>query len=113
MILYGIRNCDSVRKAHVWLSEHGLDYRFHDFRKDGLELDLLQNWADNAGWEILLNKRSTTWQSLSVTDQADLNAEKAVKLMLKHPTLIKRPVLVWDNKVLVGFKPDTYETLFG
>lgn len=113
MILYGISNCDTVRKARAWLSEHDLDYRYHDFRKDGLDIDMLQDWSDIAGWETLLNKRGTTWRSLSVTDQADMDADKALNLMLKHLALIKRPILVTENKVQIGFKSEIYEKLIG
>lgn len=111
MILYGISNCDTVRKARKWLSDHSIDFQFHDFRKDGLELELLQNWINTLGWEVLLNRRGTTWRKLSESEQNDLNAEKASVLMHEHPALIKRPILVDNEMIHVGFKPEDYEDL--
>lgn len=111
MILYGISNCDTIRKAKKWLSDNMVAYQFHDFRKDGLEADQLKLWIDALGWEMLLNKRGTTWRNLSQSDQADLDANKAAALMLKYPALIKRPVLVTADEIIVGFKPEEYVKL--
>jgi len=106
--LYGLRNCDTCRKARAWLDGQGLAHRFHDFRGDGLDPALLQSWADALGWETLLNRRGTTWRGLSETDRADLDAAKALRLMLVHPALIKRPVLSHGDKLLIGFSPAHY-----
>ena len=114
--LYGIKNCDTVRKARKWLESSGVDYSFHDFRADGLDKKDLSAWVKSVGWEILLNKRSTTWKQLSAKDKETVDEAKAITLMLANPTLIKRPVLVFKNqsgkKVHVGFKPAEYEKLF-
>jgi len=111
--LYGISNCDTVRKARHWLSEHDVDYVFHDLRKDGLDTKVLQHWNKKAGWETLLNKRGTTWRKLPETVRDKINQQSALKLMLEQPTLIKRPVLDADKQVHVGFSTDHYMSLFG
>lgn len=109
MILYGISNCDTIKKAKKWLIDQSIDFQFHDFRKDGLEADQLQKWIDALGWEPLLNKRGTTWRKIaSEVDQEALDATLAAELMLEHPALIKRPVLVTENKIIVGFKQEEY-----
>jgi len=106
--LYGIKNCDTVKKARKWLDDNGIAYRFHDYRSDGLSPELLQTFADQLGWNTLLNRSSTSWRQLSTEQQADLNADKAIALMLATPTLIKRPILDTSNKMLIGFKADEY-----
>jgi len=106
--LYGIKNCDTVKKARKWLDDNGIAYRFHDYRSDGLSLELLKTFADQLGWNTLLNRSSTSWRQLSAEQQADLNADKAIALMLVTPTLIKRPILDTSNKMLIGFKADEY-----
>lgn len=111
--LYGITNCDSVKKARKWLDAQGIDYAFHDFRKDGLSADDLHRWVQALGWEALLNKRSTTWRQLDDADKTDLNAAKAEALMMKEPTLIKRPVLVAGQQVMTGFVEGSYRDIFG
>jgi len=114
--LYGIKNCDTVRKAQKWFKSEGLKYTFHDFRADGLVKKDLSAWVKAVGWEVLLNKRSTTWKQLSDKDKETVDETKAIALMLANPTLIKRPVLVFKNqngkKVHVGFKPAEYKALF-
>ena len=112
-ILYGIGNCDTVRKARKWLTSHDIDYRFHDFRKDGLTARQLKHWATVVGWETLLNRRGQTWRNLPDKAKADLNAASALKLMQTEPTLIKRPVLEVQSRVHVGFKDTDYQDLFG
>ena len=107
-VLYGIKNCDTCKKARSWLGQHHLAYRFHDFRDDGLDDSLLQRFIDTLGWEALLNKSSASWRQLTPEQQADLTADKAKGLMLATPTLIKRPVLDTGSDTLVGFKPDVY-----
>lgn len=111
MIVYGISNCDTIKKAKKWLSDNMVAYQFHDFRKDGLEAEQLEMWVEALGWEVLLNKRGTTWRKLPEEDQADLDSAKATRLMLEHPAMIKRPVLVTAEEILVGFKPEEYARL--
>lgn len=111
--LYGISNCDTVRKARRWLSEHDVDYTFHDLRKDGLTAKTLQHWDKQAGWETLLNKRGTTWRKLPASVRDTINRHAALDLMLEQPTLIKRPILETGSQVYVGFSTDHYTTLFG
>lgn len=108
MILYGIKNCDTVKKARAWLSAQGLAYRFHDFRADGLDAVTLQTFERAVGWEVLLNRRGTSWRALSEELRNAVDRDKAVALMLQYPTLIKRPVLSAESKVIVGFTPENY-----
>ena len=107
-ILYGIKNCDTVRKARRWLDAQGVDYRFHDLRADSLDPAELNRWVARVGWEALVNRRGTTWRQLPEAERADLDGDKAVALMLAHPTLIKRPVLVSGDDVAVGFSEADY-----
>lgn len=107
--MYGIKNCDTVKKARTWLDGKGIVYRFHDFRVDGLDAPTLALWRDALGWEKLLNKSSTTFRGLPDDDRNGLDAEKAAALMLAYPTMIKRPVLDVDGRFMVGFKPALYE----
>lgn len=112
LTVYGIKNCDTVKKARAWLDRNGIEYRFHDLRADGLQASLLQRWIDQLGWEALLNRRGTTWRQLPEAARALLDAERARALMLEHPTLIKRPVLD-DGKVSqIGFKEADYQRRF-
>ena len=110
--LYGIANCDTVRKARKWLSSHDVDYQFHDFRKDGLTATQIKTWVKAIGWEKLLNRRGQTWRKLADTDKADLTEARAIKLMHAEPTLIKRPLLEINKQVYVGFKDADYQQLF-
>ena len=112
-ILYGIPNCDSVRKARKWLITHNVDYQFHDFRQDGVSAKQLKHWAKLVGWESLLNRRGQTWRKLPDKAKANLNEAAALKLMQAEPTLIKRPVLEVKSGVLVGFKDTDYKELLG
>jgi Spx/MgsR family transcriptional regulator len=109
--LYGIPNCDTVRKARRWLDDNGHDYRFHDFMKEGVDAGELERWADRCGWEVLLNRRGTTFRNLEEADKADMTREKALDLMRKHPSLIKRPVAAPQDsdRVLVGFAQNEWE----
>lgn len=111
--IYGISNCDSVKKARKWLENQGFSYSFHDFRKDGLAAEDLHRWVSALGWEKLLNRRSTSWRQLPDADKADLDADKAERLMLREPTLIKRPVLVAGERIASGFSEDAYRQLLG
>jgi Spx/MgsR family transcriptional regulator len=108
--LYGIKTCDTVKKARQWLDQNDLAYQFHDFRIDGLTSQQLNDFAQRLDWKVLLNKSSTSWRQLSVEQQTELNKEKALALMLNNPTLIKRPILEVDDRLLIGFKADTYKS---
>lgn len=111
-ILYGIPNCDTVKKARKWLDAAGHGHRFHDFRKDGLDPALLGGWIDALGWEALLNRNGTTFRALPDADKADLDAARAAALMGANPAMIKRPVVVHDGGLLVGFRPEIWLTVF-
>ena len=111
--VYGIKNCDTVKKARKWLESNTLDYQFSDFRADGLDAADLDQWLAARGWETLLNKRSTTWKNLPEQSRQNIDQSAAKKLMLENPTLIKRPVTVANGEVLVGFKADEYAAEFG
>jgi Spx/MgsR family transcriptional regulator len=106
--LYGITTCDTVRKARAWLDGTGVAYRFHDFRKDGLDAAILTGWLDGLGWEAVLNRAGTSFRALPDQDKTGLDRAKATALILANPTLVKRPVLEHDGKVMVGFKPEVY-----
>lgn len=101
--LYGIPNCSSVKKGRSWLEERSIPHAFHDFRKQGLDAALLKAWLKQADWKMLLNTKGTTWRGLSDAQRADVDKDKATALMLAHPTLIKRPVVVHAGGLLVGF----------
>jgi arsenate reductase len=104
IILYGIPNCDTVKKARAWLVEQGVDYRFHDFKKQGVPPDQLARWAQAAGWEKLLNRQGTTWRKLDPALQAGVHdSASAQTLMLANPSVIKRPVVDWGKDITVGF----------
>ncbi|PIE37710.1 MAG: ArsC family reductase [Gammaproteobacteria bacterium] len=110
--LYGISNCDTVKKARRYLDEKGVSYSFHDFRKDGLEPAQVQHWVDTLGWEALLNKRSTSWKALSPAARESMDDRSAVAAILQTPTLIKRPLLDTGSALYTGFKAETYDGLF-
>ncbi|HEX4891440.1 MAG TPA: ArsC family reductase [Alphaproteobacteria bacterium] len=111
--LYGIKNCDTMKKARAWLDGHGVAYAFHDYKSAGADRALLEGWAKQAGWEVLLNRAGTTFRALPDADKTGLNEKKAIALMTANPSMIKRPVLIAGNKILVGFKPELYLALFG
>ncbi len=111
IVVHGIRNCDSCRKALSWLGSEGIAHRFHDFRRDGLRETDLAHWIEQAGWESLLNRRGTTWRKLDESDRNDVDEDKAKALMTENPTLIKRPVIVKDETVLVGFNDRVRDAL--
>lgn len=101
--LYGIPNCDTVKKARRWLDAGGIAYDFHDFKKEGVDPSRLAAWTDAVGWEVLLNRRGTTFRGLSDTERAGIDRAKAIHLMAEHTSLIKRPVAEYDGGLLVGF----------
>ena len=110
--VYGIKNCDSVKKARRWLENHSVDYSFHDFRADGLQQQLLEEWLRQVEYTALLTTRSRTWKELSAEQRDNMQREKALQLMLDYPTLIKRPVLDTGNTLQVGFSEPRYAELF-
>lgn len=109
LTLYGIPNCDTCRKARKWLDANDVPHRFHDLRADGLAAVLLRRWAEQAGWKTLLNTRSKTWRDLDAVDRENMDELRAIDLMLRQPTLIKRPVTDDGDRVLVGFSQALYE----
>lgn len=113
LTLYGIRNCDTVKKARAWLEAHQIDYAFHDYRTAGLAADQLARWCDELGWEGLLNRAGTTFRKLPEADRQALDSSRAMALMLAQPAMIKRPVLDLGGSRLVGFKPERYELALG
>ena len=110
--LYGIRNCDTMKKAWTWLDAAGVAYDFHDYKKAGITEAKLAEWAKVVGWETLLNRAGTTFRKLPDADRANLTQAKAIALMVAQPSMIKRPVLEADGKLLVGFKPEEYAATF-
>ena len=107
--IYGIKNCDTMKKARVWLDRRGVGYAFHDYKTAGIERAKLEGWVKRAGWETLLNRAGTTFRKLADKDKAGLTEKKAIALMLAQPSMIKRPVLeLGGGKLLVGFAPDAY-----
>jgi arsenate reductase len=107
--IYGIKNCDTMKKARAWLDTHRVAHQFHDYKVEGIDKKRLEGWAKDVGWETLLNRAGTTFRKLSEKDKQGLTAAKAIALMLEQPSMIKRPVLEFGNKLVVGFKPDTYK----
>ena len=113
LTMYGIKNCDTVAKARKWLEDRGLAYAFHDYKASGIDRPRLEAWADELGWEPLLNRAGTTFRKLDEADKQGLDRDKAIRLMLANPSMIKRPVLDLGGRRLVGFKPDFYESSLG
>ena len=110
--IYGIKNCDTIKKARAWLDRRGVDYAFHDYKVAGIDKGKLEGWAREVGWEALLNKAGTTFRKLPDKDKEGLTEKKAIALMLAQPSIIKRPVLeLSGGKLLVGFKPEQYEAI--
>lgn len=110
-VLYGIKNCDTMKKAWTWLDSHGVAYDFHDYKKAGIDRATLEGWVRQLGWEVLLNRAGTTFKKLPDADKQGIDAAKAIDLMLAQPSMIKRPVLDRGGKLTVGFKPETYAAL--
>ena len=111
--LYGIPNCDTMKKARTWLTKNGIEYRFHDYKKAGIDEGTLRSWVDELGWETLLNTRGMMWRKVPQSVKDDIDQDSAIALMLETPSIIKRPVLDIGGTRHVGFKPETYTQLFG
>jgi arsenate reductase len=110
-VIYGIPNCDTMKKARAWLTAAGIGHRFHDYRTSGVDADRLAEWAARVGWQTLLNRSGTTFRKLPDQDKAGLDETRALRLMLAHPALIKRPVLEHRGELTVGFSADRYASL--
>lgn len=110
--LYGIPNCDSMKKARAWLAEHGIEYAFHDYKKAGIDEVTLRAWVDRLGWETLLNRRGMMWRKVPQDVRDAIDESGAIRLMLETPSIIKRPVLDTGDALHVGFKPEQYEEIF-
>lgn len=113
IIIYGIKNCDTMKKARAWLDSRGVAYVFHDYKASGIAPNVLKGWAGEVGWETLINRAGTTFRALPEKDKEELSEKKAIALMAAQPSMIKRPVLDVGGKLLVGFKPEQYEQTFG
>ena len=109
--IYGIKNCDTMKKARAWLEAHGVDYDFHDYKSDGIDRATLEKWAKTVGWEVLLNRAGTTFRKLPDDAKQNIDERKAIKLMLEQPSMIKRPVLERGRTLLVGFTEDRYSAI--
>ncbi len=110
--IYGIKNCDTMKKARAWLDTHGVEYGFHDYKASGIDAATLGRWAAEVGWETLLNRAGTTFRKLPDAQKNDLTERKAIALMMEQPSMIKRPVLQVGKRILVGFKPEIYAKSF-
>lgn len=113
IIMYGIKNCDTIKKARKFLEQHNIDYEFHDFREEGVNPVQLRAWINELGWEKLINKRSTTWRNLPDETKANMNDTLALVVAEEQPTIIKRPVLELPDRVMVGFSEKSYQALLG
>ena len=113
LTLHGIPNCDTVKKARMWLDAKGVAYAFHDYKKVGIDAVTLERWADAVGWEPLLNRAGTTFKKLPDADKAGIDRAKAIALMIANPSMIKRPVVEHPGGLLIGFKPEEWEAAFG
>lgn len=110
--LYGIPNCDTMKKARKWLDEAGVEYQFHNYKKDGLDPSLAEQWLSELGWEALINKRGTTWRALTDEQKTNMDNQNALAVMLDNPSIIKRPLLDTGSTKTLGFKAEQYESLF-
>ena len=112
VVMYGIPNCDTIKKAKNWLTQHDISFTFHDYRKQGVPQEVLSEALNELGWENVLNKRGTTYRQLSDEQKANLSASTALELLIENPAMIKRPLLVANNTMHLGFKPAQYEEFF-
>ena len=110
--LYGIKNCDTMKKAFKWLETNNINYEFHDYKKSGLPEDLAKDWLASEGWEQIINKRGTTWRKLDDDVKNSMNDTQALAVMLDNPSIIKRPLMIKDGEMTLGFKDADYQTIF-
>lgn len=110
--MFGIPNCDTIKKARKWLEAQNIEYQFHDYKKEGVDAHLLKQWSDAVGWEMLLNRRGTTWRKLADEAKESVNETRAIQLMVENPSMIKRPVLAAGDDITVGFSETVYQELF-
>ena len=110
--MFGIPNCDTIKKARRWLQAEGIEYQFHDYKKEGVDASLLIRWCAAQGWEVLLNRRGTTWRKLPDDVKEGISEARAIALMVENPSMIRRPVLIFGDYVTVGFSPESYQELF-
>lgn len=113
LTVYGIKACDTMKKARLWLEDHGIAYDFHDYKLHGVASERLAGWVALEGWQKVLNRNGTTFRKLSEADRSDLTAEKAIALMLANPSIIKRPIIERPGLLMVGFNPEDYQRAFG
>lgn len=111
--VYGIKNCDTMKKARAWLEARGVPYYFHDYKAAGIDTTTLENWCRQVGWEVLLNRAGTTFRALPDKDKQHIDEARAIELMVENPSMIKRPVIDKDGELIVGFRPEAYEAAFG
>jgi arsenate reductase len=111
--IYGIKNCDTMKKARAWLDARKVAYAFHDYKVAGIDRATLEGWVKTQGWEVLLNRAGTTFRKLPDADKTGITERKAIALMLAQPSMIKRPVLEAKGRLVIGFRPEAYEALFG
>lgn len=112
-IIYGIKNCDTMKKARTWLEAREIPHYFHDYKVAGIDTTKLETWCEQVGWEVLLNRSGTTFRSLPEKAKQHINEARAIELMVENPSMIKRPVLEYDGQLIVGFQPERYEAVFG
>jgi len=110
--IFGIPNCDSIKKCKKWLTDNDIEFDFHDYKKLGVPEKELRSWVKQVGWEILLNKRGTTWRKLADSVKDTVNEKSAIQIMIDNPSIIKRPVLKLEDHIEVGFKPEQYSEIF-
>jgi arsenate reductase len=110
--MYGIKNCDTIKKARKWLEAENIDYTFHDYKKEGVDENLFKGWLSDLGWEVVINRRGTTWRKLPEEQKNTMDEASALVAMLDNPSIIKRPLLVHDGKNILGFKADEYALIF-
>lgn len=111
-IMYGIKNCDTIKKARKWLEAENIEYTFHDYKKEGTDESLFKGWLAELGWEAVVNRRGTTWRQLTDQQKSEMDDSLALQVMMDNPSIIKRPLLVHNGKPLLGFKADEYEAIF-
>lgn len=111
-VMYGIKNCDTIKKARTWLEGHGVDYRFHDYKAEGIDKARLETWVKELGWESVINRAGMTFRKLPDAEKEGLTERKAIALMIAQPSMIKRPLVEAGGKLIAGFKPETYEKAF-